>query len=335
MKRRLPLKRLLLIVGCLFFLSHPVYGKDEVIKLLYKPKSELAVRLKSPPPVTIYFEDFKDGRFTPLIIGENQENRKNFIRILTEDEKDVRRFVQEVMREEFRLKGLRIVSSPQGAEKRIGATVLKFWTLETRTYESETELFLEVKDAQGETLFQKKYAGSGTNRGRSLSQVNYQESISESLNRLMESILADPAFLAALAESLPEVKKEPPPTPRVLPAEKEEKEKEQAEAEKRRKMKEAEEKLLEEKRLQEIREAERRLEEKRLEEQRAAEKRLEELREEIRRLEEKRAQEKVAPTAAVETSAVQEEKTPSKGKPKKPSPAKTPPKSKETYFGPK
>ncbi|MEW6188368.1 MAG: hypothetical protein AB1585_21840 [Thermodesulfobacteriota bacterium] len=307
------MKRYLFI--CLFFLLIPLLAEanEKVIQLQYKPKSSVNVQIKKVPPIRIFWEGIRDTRKRPREIGENQEEKNKFIRIVTSDDRQVRNFILTVLKNEFNAIGLRLANNADTADRLLSGSVMEFWTIEGRTYNSETRLALEIKDKAGTVLFKHVYSGVGTNRGRSLSEVNYQESISESLVRVTEQILADSAFLAALVEeSKPapsEEKTAKEKTTEVKP-EKEKKDKSVQEKpagdkpseEKKNAEIQAEQKKLEAKRLEEIRAEEKRLEEKRLLEKRAAEKRqeeiraeekrLEELREEIKRLEEKKAEEK-------------------------------------------
>jgi hypothetical protein len=310
-----PLKKYFFFYLCFLLVPWVVEAQEKVIQLQYKPKNSVNVQNKKVPATRIYWEGIQDTRRRPREIGENQEEKNKFIRILTSDERQVRDFILSVLKEEFRTHGFKLENSPRTAERLLSGSIMEFWTVEGRTYNSETRLTIEIKDKNGEAIFKKVYSGTGTNRGRSLSEVNYQESISESLVSITGQILADSSFLTALVEeSKPapgEIKPAKEKTAEVKPERpiiekgKTDKDKQagdkQAEEKKAAEI-QAEQKRLEAKRLEEIRAEEKRLEEKRLEEKRATEKRLEEiraeekrleeLRTEIKRLEEKKAEEK-------------------------------------------
>ncbi len=96
------------------------------------------------------------------------------------------------------------------ADKLLSGSILKFWTVETTRYHTQTELRVEVRDAGGKVTFSKVIAGVGKNFGRSLSEVNYNESFSDSLVMIVDFLLGDPEFLQGLAE-----KPLPPPAPPV------------------------------------------------------------------------------------------------------------------------
>ncbi len=196
-------KDFLLLVLCFLILPAVSAAQEKVIQLQFKPKSEVTVSFKKPPPTPIYFEGIKDKRQQPRQIGENQEDKRKFIRILTVDDRHVGDFVTSVFKQELRSKGFRLEVQPTTAEKILSGSVLHFWTVEEKRYQSETRLQIELKNKAGELLFQKVYSGSGINRGRSLSEVNYQESISQSLVELLQGLLSDGDFLAALVAEPP------------------------------------------------------------------------------------------------------------------------------------
>jgi hypothetical protein len=122
------------------------------------------------------------------------------------------------LNKEFGNKGFALAGGPGQADKIIEIALVKFWTVETNRYNSQTQLRLEIKDKNGGVQFNRTYSGSGKNFGRSLSETNYNESISDSLVVIVEALFADADFLRALGEKSPppkaEEKRPPaPPTP--------------------------------------------------------------------------------------------------------------------------
>jgi hypothetical protein len=274
------LKKYILLLLCCLLIPCSAEAKDLTINLKYTPREKVKVNPKNIPAERIYFEEVDDTRSRPTEIGENREDKGKPVKILSSKEDGVAEFTLSILKKEFRDKGFKVEDKAGDASKILSISLLKFWTLEESNYNTEIQLRVEVKEKRGEYYFKKTYSSKGTNRGRSLSEVNYNECISDALARLTDDLFSDSEFLRGLAEK-----------PRPSRAE-----------EKRSEALKAEEKRLEtiraeEKRLEELKAETRRLEDKKAEEKKSEslkseEKRLEELRAETKRLEEKRAEEK-------------------------------------------
>jgi uncharacterized lipoprotein YajG len=176
-----------------------VEAKEKTIDLKYKPREKVKVKPKRVPSVKIYFEDIKDGRSNPKIIGENKEEKT--IQIETADPSSARQFIRGVLKKEFQDKGFSLVENSGSAQTIIAGTLLKFWTLEKSRYKSDIQLKITVKNKAGVVAFNKTYAGTGGNFGHSLSEENYQESISNAATSLVDKIFSDASLLRALAEA--------------------------------------------------------------------------------------------------------------------------------------
>lgn len=287
-----PLKKIIMTLLCCLLIPWSLEAKDKEINLQYIPKDKVKVSPKILPIEKIYFEEVKDTRSSSREIGENKEDKRKTIKILASQEDGAGQLLLIVLKKEFQEKGFKIETNPLGASKIISTTLLKFWTLEESRYNTEIQLKIEVRDKMGESFFSKTYSSTGTNSGRSLSDVNYNECISEALVRMTENLFSDLEFLRGLAEK--------PKPPRIDEIKAEEKRLQEIRAE----IKRLEDLKSEEKRTKEKQEAERLAEEKRLEERkikekqeaerRAEEKRLEEIKEEVRRLEKLKTDEKLA-----------------------------------------
>lgn len=175
-------------------------AKEKVITLRFQPKEKVKETPQNIPPVKVFFDEVRDERPRPKEIGENLENKDKRISIVTAEENGAAQFVQGVLKEQFREKGFTVEENASGAQKILRGTLIKFWTVEERRYRSEVALKLEVRDKAHHLYYQRSYTGEGTNFGRSLSEANYQESISESLARMLDLIFADDALIKALAE---------------------------------------------------------------------------------------------------------------------------------------
>jgi uncharacterized lipoprotein YajG len=194
-------------------------GSEQTIQVEYKPNAKVK---KSPSSVSsqkIFFDDFRDQRPQPRLLGENLEDKGNRVVVVSSDPQAAGNLVKSALNKEFRNKGFSVVGSPGQAEKIIGGSLVKFWTVETNRYNTETLLKLEVRDKNGRVLFQKNYSGAGKNFGRSLSETNYNESFSDSLVMIVEDLFSDHEFLRALAEkpAIPRAEEKTPHTPPAAP----------------------------------------------------------------------------------------------------------------------
>jgi hypothetical protein len=193
-------KRFIFVLLCCLLIPWLVEAKEKEINLEYKPRDKVTVNPKDVPVMKIYFEEVKDIRSNPREIGENQENKDKKIQIVTSEDNGARKFVLSVLKNEFKDKGFKIEENIDEAQKIIRGTLIKFWTVEESRYNSETQLRIEVKDKTGGVYFNRTFSGEGTNRGRSLSEVNYQESFSNAVARVMDKIFSDAEFLKMLSE---------------------------------------------------------------------------------------------------------------------------------------
>ncbi|MBI5584401.1 MAG: hypothetical protein HY892_11305 [Deltaproteobacteria bacterium] len=188
-------------------------GAERTIAAEYKPNAKVKSSPASVPALKIFFEEFKDERPNPQQVGENLENKGKRVLVVTGDPRASGQLVRSALQTEFRKKGFQTVDQPERADKFITGSILKFWTVETTRYNTQTEVRVEVKDARSKVYFSKVLAGVGKNFGRSLSETNYNESFSDSLVMIVDSLLADPEFITRLAEK-PIL---PPPPPAEKP----------------------------------------------------------------------------------------------------------------------
>lgn len=300
------MKKYIILLICCLLIPWSAEAKDQTINLKYTPREKVKVKPRNVAAEKIFFEEVDDARSRPKEIGENKEDKSKPIKILTSKDDGAGQFTLSVLKTEFQEKGFKLENSPNEASKIVYTTLLKFWTVEDSNYNTEIQLRVEVKEKRGEVFFKKTYSSTGTNKGRSLSEGNYNECISDALARLTDGLFSDLELLRVLAEKPmpPKVEVKPSEGRRIETKSPEEKRLEEIKAEikrleelkaeekrardKQEAEKRAEEKRLEEKRAREMQEAERRAEEKRLEEKRAREKREEERRAEERQAEEKR-----------------------------------------------
>jgi hypothetical protein len=173
------------------------------VDLEFKPRENVKVQPKNVPSGKIFFEPIQDARSNPRTIGENLEDKDQKVTIRASNNNEPASFVRSVLIREFRSKKFSVEDNAGTASKIITGTLIKFWTVETSTYDSQTQLKIEVKDRAGRVHFNRTYAGVGKNRGRSLSDTNYDESISNSMTSLIDKLFSDQDFLESLLEKSP------------------------------------------------------------------------------------------------------------------------------------
>jgi hypothetical protein len=191
----------LLSTGILFIgLATGAKISQQTISLEYKPNAKMKASPASVPPVRIFFGEFKDERPDPSQVGENLEDKAKRVIIATDDPKAPSRFIGTALTSEFRKKGFRLADQAGQTDKIVTGSLIKFWTVETSRYNTETQLKIEVRDPAGGVTFSRVVSGTGKNFGRSLSETNYNESFSDSLVVIIETLFQDQEFIRALGE---------------------------------------------------------------------------------------------------------------------------------------
>jgi uncharacterized lipoprotein YajG len=195
-------------------------GSEQTIQVEYKPNAKVKNSPSSVPSQKIFFDDFRDQRSQPRLLGENLEDKGNRVGVYSSDPHAAGNLVKTALNKEFKNKGFSVVGSPGQAEKIISGALLKFWTVETNRYSTDTLVKLEVRDKNGRVLFNRNYSGTGKNFGRSLSENNYNESFSDSLVVIVEGLFSDHEFIKALAEKpgLQRAEDKGPPPPPAGPS---------------------------------------------------------------------------------------------------------------------
>jgi hypothetical protein len=197
-------KNIIVFLFCLLIPFSVYAGRDSlVVNLRFDPNHGVGVRPKIVPADKIFFENFKDVRSNPRSIGVNLEHR-NRLPVFSSSDGAVNRFVHAALIREFRRKNFSLEEQAGTASKVITGTILKFWTQETSIYSSQTQVQIEVKDKSGRLFYTNTYTGFGRNRGRSFTEYNYNECISDSINSLVGKIFSDQGFLSALSATSPQ-----------------------------------------------------------------------------------------------------------------------------------
>jgi hypothetical protein len=131
-------------------------------------------------------------------VGENLEDKDTPILIFSSAQGGANQLINAAFRKEFKELGFVVVEDENQADRIIGGAVIRFWATETRLYQTLVRLKVEVKERGGQVVFSRIYAGSAKRFGRSLSQDNYNETFSDAMIDLMQTLLGDEAFLKAL-----------------------------------------------------------------------------------------------------------------------------------------
>ncbi len=190
----------IVLLGLAVIIPLTAWGGEEekkTIQVKFKPTAIIKKGPATTPGSKIFFEVFKNETGQPEQVGENQE-KGNTTRILTSDLEGPAQLVATAFRKEFQGMGFSLAEGPNQANRIISGAIIRFWSLETRSYETVVRLKVLVKDQAGKVLLNKTYAGSSRRFGRSLSQDNYNESFSDSMLDLIETMFADRDFLQAL-----------------------------------------------------------------------------------------------------------------------------------------
>ena len=208
-----PLRPFAVLAAAVIFVMLTTGAKaaQQTISLEYKPNAKVKVSPASVPPVRIFFGEFKDERPDPRQVGENLEDKAKRVLIATDSPKASGYLVETALINEFRKKGFNLVDQAGQADKIVGGSLIKFWTVETNRYNTETQVKIEIRDPSGQITFSRLVTGTGKNFGRSLSETNYNESFSDSLVMITETLFLDHDFIKALGEK-------PVPARTIVPA---------------------------------------------------------------------------------------------------------------------
>jgi hypothetical protein len=192
---------ILLVVGLAVIIPWAAWGgndKNKVIQVKFKPTSIIKKGPLTTPASKIFFEPFRNETASPDQVGENQEDGDSPIRVLSAEVDGPARLIATAFQKEFQEMGFSLADRPEQANRIIGGSIVKFFAVETRLYQTVVRLKVEVKDPDGKVLFNRIYAGSAKRFGRSLSQDNYNETFSDSMIELIETLFSDTEFLKAL-----------------------------------------------------------------------------------------------------------------------------------------
>jgi hypothetical protein len=174
-----------------------------------KPKS-VTVPLKFRPTSQLNMNSFAgDLPDTPVQIGAVTDSRDNRDKVgeNVEDKQPVpvlgggpepTEFFRVVMHDLLTKAGLKVTDDAGRAQRALVSELHRFWTQEGDTYEGEVRATIAVNDASGRQLWKGTVNGTAKRFGRSLSAENYQEVFSDAMVNLVEGLLNNAGFRAAL-----------------------------------------------------------------------------------------------------------------------------------------
>ncbi|MFI4982594.1 MAG: hypothetical protein ACHQIO_19755 [Nevskiales bacterium] len=167
------------------------------VPLVWKPTSELnfgGVDLSEAQRSKIQFEPFVDARKQPALIAENREDA---VPKPVTTNGNVGEFVSANVRQILDHAGLDTVDS--GGDVIVSGEVRNFFVEETSLYEGTVLLHLSVRNRAGVTLWSGSASGTAKRFGRSYSQENYYEVLSDALINATVPLVQDWDFRRALA----------------------------------------------------------------------------------------------------------------------------------------
>jgi hypothetical protein len=168
------------------------------VPLSFRPTSQLKMGAFAGdlPDTPVHVGTVNDARDKKDQVGENLEN-KTPIPVLAGNVEPTQ-FIHDTTRDLLRRAGLQ-VSDDQAAAERVLVTDLQhFWVKETNTYEAEVRATITVQDKGGRQLWKGTTNGTAERFGRSLKAENYQEVFSDATVDLVQNLLGNPGFRAAL-----------------------------------------------------------------------------------------------------------------------------------------
>ena len=170
------------------------------VPMKFRPTSQMNMNTFAGelPESTVFVAPVTDARDRKDQVGENLED-KNPVPVFASGTEPTE-FVRGVMNSLLTRAGLQ-VGQDQGQADRVLITDLHhFWTKETNTYEAEVRATVTVQDGGGRQLWKGTVNGTAERFGRSLKAENYQEVFSDATLEMIEGLLNNPGFRAALGK---------------------------------------------------------------------------------------------------------------------------------------
>lgn len=194
----------LLLLSLLPLAAGGCFGKPASVDvpLRYRPTSQMNMNTFAGelPRASVYLAPVADARDDRTRIGENRENRRPIPIYAAPGGPPPSQFVHDVMRDLMAGTGMTLAHDRGVADRVLVTELRRFFTRETDTYDAEVRATVTVQDAAGRELWRGTVNGTAERFGRSLKAENYQEVFSDAMIELVEGLLNNPGFRAALRE---------------------------------------------------------------------------------------------------------------------------------------
>src|SRR5579864_3555051 len=181
-------RALFICIGCVAISACASNEKLENVPLVWKPTVALgtsgpvnAMHLSQRSLTVLPLEDRRSDR---SLIGENRE--KSPPRPITTSD-DVAAFMTRQMKDLLAQAGCNIVDARGQLE--LGGEVISFFVPETGTYVGNVRIKATLRTSGNKVLWQGIVGGTAEHFGRSYKAENYYETLSDSLDRLVENLL--------------------------------------------------------------------------------------------------------------------------------------------------
>ncbi len=192
--------KIFIILFILVFIPVIIYSAEadkKEIKLEYKPTSVIKKGPTDIGKLKIFINDFKSDD-SGNEVGKNSEKKEKEISIISKESNGPSYLVNRAFNKELKGIGFAVVGEKAQADRILGGSIIKFWCEETSLYQAVVRIKLEVKDKNGKVIFSKIYAETAKRFGRSLSEENYNESFSEAIRHMIETMFTDNEFIKSL-----------------------------------------------------------------------------------------------------------------------------------------
>jgi hypothetical protein len=185
------------VLSFLLFQTSGAFAKDlENIHVSWKPTTAVKPISKTTRFVErIAVEDFTDARKTPELLGEyRRKDSPQVMRVTTKD--NMGAFITEGIRKSLENAGFSTVKTD--AEISISGELRKYFVAEASMYKGESEIAIQIKNSQGQVLWNGVISGTQERWGVSYKADNYFEVLSDLVVNAVNTLTSDAEMQKAL-----------------------------------------------------------------------------------------------------------------------------------------
>lgn len=167
------------------------------VPLKFRPTSQLDMNAFAGdlPDAILHIGTVNDVRDNKEQVGENVEESTPVPVFAAIEPTE---FIHDTMRDLLTKAGLKVTEDQGQADRILVTDAHRFWTKESNTYEAEVRATITVNDRSGRQLWKGMVNGTAERFGRSLKAENYQEVFSDATVNMVQGLLNNPGFRAAL-----------------------------------------------------------------------------------------------------------------------------------------